>query len=309
MHNPTPLKPHPLPFFDHPHLCSIIRLFSLIRWRSSTGPMCGIGLAAVQWWCVMSLKVYNVFAPVCLRRRKGSKTMLGSWQTIAHYGTMAIQTLPADNTSSISVSSSLWTLIHPLKIELAPQVVIFGKTLLLKSLPGFTFVHTVRELSLLLQGARCKSCWGMSEEPTVRGTREQPRAAVFYRPDQPFWLDRRPSMSAGTELEHHWDFLCITRPHRCSTHLFTPNPVLHWNLTGSYSWGVSRNKHNRTYCVTLSCVVCCTGRQAAAWCQLWRPKNWAGLNFRLWWPAAGPHGVSLKRNGKLCVFVVAPDLL
>lgn len=121
----------------------------------------------------MSLKVYNVFVPVCLRGRKGSKTMLGFRQTIAHYGTMAIQTLPADNTSNISVSSSLWTLIHPLKIEPAPHVVIFGKTLLLKSLPGFTFVHTVRELSLLLQGARCKSCWGISEEPTVRETREQ----------------------------------------------------------------------------------------------------------------------------------------
>lgn len=106
--------------------------------------------------------------------------------------------------------------------------------------------------------------------------------------------------------------LCLTLPHRCPNHSFTPNPIIE---TQQSCAAAESNTINRSRCETSSCVICgvCLARDVApadaARRRLW--QRLTGLNFNLksviWSPASGkmnksaaaPQEVSLKMNGKL----------
>lgn len=105
--------------------------------------------------------------------------------------------------------------------------------------------------------------------------------------------------------------LCLTLPHRCSNHSFTPNPIIETQHSCAV---VESNTTNSSRCER-SCVVCGVhlprevAPADAARRGLW--QRFTGLNFNLksliWSPAsgrtkksaAGPQEVSLKMNGKL----------
>lgn len=113
--------------------------------------------------------------------------------------------------------------------------------------------------------------------------------------------------------------LGISPPHKCSNYLITPNPTGTSSKSDGMMWqGGSSNKHNKTNCVILTCVVRCVcvgisvfGRQD------WQPQLDAdcGQKSVKWSPkrhkikekstatvlaSCWTTGVSLKMNGKLC---------